>query len=110
MTTAYFDIDDTVLSWNVPPEKEKYARVLKDESTGVEVLVLVNERMIAQIKKHLARGHRVVFWSAGGEEWAKRAASFVGLTGAVTCLSKPNFLYDDREPVDFLPNRQWFDF
>jgi hypothetical protein len=56
------------------------------------------------MKKHKARGHKIVVWSAGGWEWAKSVVETLELTEIVDLvMSKPAWFYDDIPSSSFMP-------
>lgn len=81
------DIDDTLAIWHSGVEGPYYEK---------------NYKLIDEIKKHAARGHFLIAWSAGGYEWARRIVDEFELQdyfGLV--MTKPAFMWDDRNPVDW---------
>lgn len=84
------DIDDTLALWNTSmggdgPYYEK------------------NYKLIDEIKKHAARGHFLIAWSAGGYDWTKRIVEEFELQeyfGLI--MSKPAFIWDDKDPNEWL--------
>lgn len=98
-----FDIDDTLVTWGNP-------HVTKDvELRWLQVpgrpsfLVGVHTKHIQNLKDHFRRGHPVVVWSAGGEEWAAAVVESLELTNYVDLvMSKPTWFYDDQKSDHFL--------
>ena len=105
-----FDVDDTIIMWRWPddgtPEKWIYLKPWGED--GGEVKLAVNQEMVEQIKRHSARGHRVVVWSLGGWQWTKTVVEKLELQQYVALvMEKPTWIYDDKRPQDFMPMAQW---
>lgn len=104
--TVWFDVDDTLIHWNSvegsTTVKVKYG-MLKQV---FEVSVI--EENVTALKLHASRNHTIVVWSAGGVEWAEAAVKALGLTQYVDLvICKPSWIYDDLDPVSFMPKRLW---
>ena len=84
------DVDDTLVYWCNPPEG---APVKEVEWKGY--VYQYNPKVHLQITRHIARGHTVMIWSAGGQEWAQKVASMLGLKSNVITMSKPKWAIDD---------------
>lgn len=120
--TVFCDVDDTLVLWNPTEEqRNKYGEV---EIVCPGSFAIVDGEMISspsftetlvpylphieQLKKHKARGHTVVVWSAGGYDWAKVAVEALGLTQYVDLvISKPTWAYDDLPPNEYMPKSQY---
>ncbi len=103
--TAYFDVDDTLISWERPTTPDHDSIRLKDLD-GVDVIVGVNWPNIDAIAKHALRGHTVVVWSAGGAEWASRVVQALHLEEYVdVIITKPTWYYDDLPANEFMGKR-----
>ena len=100
MRTVYFDVDHTILypasefpSYDYLPHHVLRGRTFYENTAVTEL-----------IKDFYARGHTVIVWSAGGEEWAQRVVTTCRLNTYVThCLAKPSWLFDDKQPAEWLP-------
>jgi hypothetical protein len=94
------DIDDTLVYWNTPldpNQKLKYFDIYTDY--GKEVLA-VNEKILEDIDRHRLRGHFIVIWSQGGNEWCKAVCTSLGITDKINMImSKPKWYIDDL-PAD----------
>ena len=100
--TVFFDIDDTLVLWDIPEDKKD--RCIEFNKFGIKVKLLPHLKHIEQIKRHAARGHIVICWSAGGVKWCKEVIKKLKLESYVTLvMCKPQFYYDDLEPQEFLP-------
>lgn len=104
-----FDVDDTLIMWKWPDDGTPEQWIwLEPWNDGMQVKLAVNTEMVEQIKRHSARGHKVVVWSLGGWNWAKTVVEKLELQKYVDLvLEKPLFIYDDKRPQDFMPMAQW---
>jgi hypothetical protein len=99
--TVYFDVDETLVLWNVPPE-------LADKTIAIGCdhfveHVLPHEKHILQLKQHRARGHAIIVWSQGGHEWAEAVVIALGLQDYVDAvMRKPTWYYDDLKSSSFM--------
>lgn len=93
---TYFDVDDTILIWDQS----------LDHPDGFyidDIFVVPHKKHIEQLKKHKARDHTIVVWSAGGANWAKKAVELLQLEPYVDfVLAKPSWFYDDKKPDEFM--------
>lgn len=120
--SVWFDVDDTLVLWSpTPEEKEKYgidvncpgSKILNkdgtvDEAPGWVERLVPHFTHVEQIKKHKARGHTVIVWSAGGWEWARAAVMALGLERYVDLvISKPEWVVDDLPVEKFMPKSQY---
>ena len=63
------------------------------------------EELIRQKKS----GTRIVVWSASGVQWAEAVVKSLGIEKYVDAvLSKPTRVYDDKDPIEWLPERRFF--
>lgn len=91
--TAWFDVDETLVMWGYT---NKDAGTIALECQGYYVYVKPHEKHIEALKRHAARGHTVVVWSAGGVEWAAMVVEKLGLSALVDAVAcKPSWFYDD---------------
>lgn len=101
--TVYVDIDDTIVKWNASREEQETNGIVFN-NYGYNQLLVPHKRHIEMIKLHKARGHKIIFWSAGGWEWAKEVVTTLELTEyADAILSKPKWIYDDLPASSFIP-------
>lgn len=108
--TVFCDVDDTLVLWSIPAGMEE--KCIKFDNYGFTEYLLPHEKHIDQLKRHKARGHKIVVWSAGGWAWAKAVVETLNLTELVDCvMSKPRWIYDDLPASAFMPesNRIYFD-
>lgn len=119
---VFSDVDDTLIMWNATPEQLEKDGIritcpgglwLNEDgelvpSESWTQLVVPHKVHIEQLKKHKARGHTVVVWSAGGWDWARAAVEALGLEQFVdVVISKPRWCYDDLPPAEYMPKSQW---
>lgn len=120
---VFFDVDDTLVVWS--PTKEQLDKHGIDiKCPGGYVLLdgelvqsgpwterfVPHRKHMEQLKKHKARGHTIVVWSAGGWDWAQVAVKALGLEPYVDLvISKPTWSYDDKKPEEFMPASQWME-
>src|ERR1035437_6128286 len=80
---VYFDVDDTLLYW-APTQQQieedgiDFVHTYEDGMI-VEGRVVPHKVHLRQLKRHHERGHTIIIWSAGGEEWAYAPACILGL-------------------------------
>lgn len=83
---VYFDVDETLVLWN----------------DGVNWSA--HDKHVEALKQHHYRGHTVVVWSAGGNEWAAQVVEKLKIQKYVTyILAKPSWFYDDLKADSFMP-------
>jgi len=107
--TVYFDVDDTLLSWDTVNGDEKAVRIT-DESGEVFYLRPFLKH-IENLKMHSLRGHFIIVWSAGGYAWAREAVRVLDLEKYVDLVvAKPAWVYDDLPANEIIPeaNRRYY--
>lgn len=93
--TVFFDVDDTLVMWNFPAEKDK-TDIITFTYEGRAERLKIHPEHIEAIKKYKIRGHNVVVWSQGGSDWAKAVIEACGLQEFVDIIvPKPAWFYDD---------------
>lgn len=109
--TAFFDVDDTLLMWDMP----EYA--LEDEIVEVTCRGLTSKRCINSynldlLHKMARSGHGIVVWSAGGSDWAEAAVIALGIEDIVDVVTgKASYYIDDlADPAKVLGKHGYFDF
>lgn len=107
-----FDVDDTLCLW--APTQEQLAergipfKYLNSFDVVVEAKIVPHQVHIEHLKRHKMRGHTVFLWSAGSGEWAYEAGLALGLDEYVDyAMGKPDWIYDDKNAEDFMPDAQW---
>lgn len=102
-----FDVDDTLVMWDIPESHEHEA--ITFDSFGYPTRVLPHLKHIELLKQFKVRGHYVVVWSQGGWEWAKAVVEKLGLEGHVDMVaSKPRWIVDDL-PANAWTSRSYLD-
>lgn len=120
-TTAWFDVDDTLVLWDATPEQVEKEGIKftcpgsliivddepRESMPWIEMLVPHKEH-IEQLKKHKSRHTKIIVWSAAGADWAEAVVKTLGLEEYVDlCISKPTWVYDDLQPTEFIPKPRW---
>lgn len=108
---VFFDVDDTLVMWNFQGDWSTVTWTVDAEpwgpGQGTKTFV-VNHTMVQQLIEHTTRGHKVIVWSQGGWEWAKRVVEMLKIEQYVDLvMSKPSWIYDDLQPVNWMPRAQW---
>lgn len=112
---TYLDIDDTLILWAPTQEQlDKYGIDFEhtyDDGTKVKGRLVPHRVHLRQLKRHQERGHTIILWSAGGEQWAYAAACILGIDGLdnVYSIEKPVWAYDDKQPQEFMSTKYWVD-
>lgn len=92
---VYFDVDETLILWDAPPEN----KTLAINAWGITVNVAPSAETITRLVQHKAQGHYVVVWSQAGHEWAHAVLDGLKLIDYVNvCMTKPKWMYDDLSP------------
>ena len=95
-----FDIDETLVVWNVPAGREEEA--ITFDNFGYSERLLPHHAHIKLLKQFKVRGQYVVVWSQGGYRWALEVVKRLGLEEYVDLvMSKPKWIVDD------LPAAAW---
>ncbi len=101
---AYFDVDDTLVSWDHYGKQLPGMVEFEDPFTNGSIFLEVIIEHVEAMKKHKLRGHTIVVWSAGGADWAEEVVRKLGLTSMVDAVaSKPDWYYDDIPSSEFMP-------
>jgi len=101
------DIDDTLVMHTMGDILD---RVLVDDPVreGCKIIVYKNNPMIRLIKEEAARGAHIIFWSAGGYQWASNVIDALGLRKQVKnaiIMTKPCSYCDDKDVKEWLSRR-----
>src|ERR1051325_7057342 len=87
---AYFDVDETLLMYDIPPERLHEAMQVAVEGSLLSATVVPHRKHVELVKLHKAWGNGVIVWSRSGVRWAKAAVVALGLEDYVDAvLSKP---------------------
>lgn len=107
-----FDVDDTLVLW-APTAAQLLERgvpfkYLNSNHVVVEAKIVPHQIHIDHLRRHKMRGHTVFLWSAGGWPWCEAAAYALKIDGDVDyAMGKPDWIYDDKSVVEFMPKSQW---
>lgn len=83
------DVDDTLVKW----KGTSYTPMQKNVNSLI---------------RHHKRGHKVIVWSAGGMEWARKVVQELGLEQYVHMVcEKPRWLLDDKDASEWT-ERYWY--
>lgn len=94
---AAFDVDDTLVMWDIPIGREEEA--IDFDAFGYTHRVLPHLAHIELLKEFKARGQMVIVWSQGGREWAMAVVRALGLEEYVdVVMCKPKWVIDDMPP------------
>lgn len=101
---VYFDVDDTLVKWNLPIPEEAIMFTSPDDPSDIWALT-PNWPVILKLKEHKRNGDTVIVWSQGGWAWAKEVVTVLKLESYVDAiLSKPHKFYDDVPALKFMNN------
>lgn len=103
MKTVYFDTDNTIVyAASEFPELSHLPKV----SIGTRDFY-VNTNITEKIKDFYGRGHKVIVWSAGGEDWAEQVVIHAGLINYVyETFTKPDWVFDDKDTESWMPEAE----
>ena len=105
---AFFDVDDTLLLYSWPTERDGEVIYVGIQGTKFSAKVVPHKEHIERLKLHKAWGNGVVVWSRSGWEWAKAAVIALGLEEYVDAVSsKPCYYYDDKKCCEFLKEHRY---
>jgi hypothetical protein len=92
-----FDVDDTLVFWDIPADR--LGDAIEFDSFGQKVLLLPHLKHVEMMRRFKARGHFVIVWSQGGYEWAEEVIKKLGAQDAVDLvMTKPKWIIDDLPP------------
>jgi len=102
---AYFDVDDTLVEWEESGEgDDRIAIQMGNYWSHKKVIRIHVEELIRQKKS----GTHIVVWSAGGSKWAEACVKALKIEEYVdVILTKPDRIYDDKDPLEWMPNRRY---
>jgi len=103
---AYFDVDDTLVEWKEYGDGPKVTITMD----GIESVKAVLEQHVEEIQLQKKSGANIIVWSAGGSRWAEAVVKALEIEDYVDAvLTKPDRIYDDKDPSDWMPKRRYFD-
>lgn len=96
---------------NIPAGTDsKHLIELCNNKKGITMPGLPHHRHIDLLKKFAMRGHGVIVWSAGGEDWAYYIVKTLGLLNVVDItVSKMDWFIDDLMADKVLKGRIYLD-
>lgn len=94
---AYFDVDDTLVMWDIPKDiKLNDPRLIKIKCRDKVSYSLPNWYNIDLLRQMARKGHGIIVWSAGGSDWAEAVVDALGLNNLVDVVTaKPSYYIDD---------------
>lgn len=109
--TVAFDVDDTLLMWDIPDELPADYKIIKVVCRGETQHRLVNHHNLGLLIKMAKSGHAIIVWSAGGSDWAEAAVKALGICDLVDTVSgKLTYYIDDlSDPAKVLGKHGYFD-
>lgn len=105
---AYFDVDDTLVCWdNDQRTTTSLPCIIKHNGNTLSRYYIPEH--VKELKLQKESGTYIVVWSAAGARWASSVVESLGLMNHVdVCLTKPDRIYDDKDPVNWLPRRRYY--
>lgn len=104
--TLYVDVDDTLLCHDL--SEFSYDKRIEVECNGRHFLGVPHEKNIKLMKKFYRLGYDCYVWSKTGKSWATAVVNALGLVDYVeACLSKPDFIMDDKDVSTWMGTRCW---
>lgn len=96
------DVDDTLVLWSTPTNYN--GPLVEFYCNGYKETAIPNIPAIEHLKKMRKRGHTVIVWSRGGEDWAEAVVEALGIGEYVDVVcDKLHYHMDDvRDPKDKL--------
>jgi hypothetical protein len=105
---AYFDVDDTLILYKYPAEREGEALDICIEGSLMSAHVVPHKIHINQLILHKTWGNGVVVWSRSGYDWAKAVIEALHLTEYVDLVvAKPFYYYDDKSCCHILGEHRY---
>lgn len=96
--TVYVDIDSTLV------EPYKQGDPTEELVYFEEVAFKVLEKNVEYVRESHARGHAIIFWSAGGWAWAETVVTELDIKHLGSAIiSKPRWIVDDLPASQFIP-------
>lgn len=101
--TIYFDVDDTLVVWDVWQGREDECLTFEKWKYNSNNVVPHYEH-IAKLKQHKEEGDVIVVWTQGGSEWGEAVVKALNLENYVDIImNKPDAYYDDLHVWQFMP-------
>lgn len=107
---AYFDVDDTLLMWDMP-KVSREDEIISVTCRGREQKRHINVFNLDLLIKMAQSGHAIVVWSAGGSDWAEAAVKALNIEQYVDVVTaKPTYYIDDvADPKKIIGKHGYFD-
>lgn len=103
---VYFDVDDTLVVHDLSSYEGE--RILELDYGIEPITVGVNQKNVNTLIWCAKLGYSIVVWSKTGGDWAYEVVRALRLSKYVRfCLTKPNFIVDDRPATDWIGNNLW---
>ena len=107
---CYFDVDETLILWVSPEEAAQNENSIRLEHNGEERHIVPHSKHVQAVKDFKFRGQGVVVWSQGGYKWAAKVVQELKLEKYVDLvLCKPAWIFDDKDPEEWLGKRYYED-
>lgn len=104
--TIYFDVDDTLILWNCPPEEGEEYQIVQYKANRIKMVPHIPH--IKLLKQHFNENKKIVVWSQGGADWAEAVILHLGLENYVhAIMSKPTEYVDDLHSYYFMGKPTW---
>lgn len=110
-STVFFDVDETLISWNRQHNIKGEDRLPFKDPYGNETFYLKPHKVhIRLLKQFKGRGYTVIVWSKQGDRWAKEVVYKLGIQDHVDIImSKPDKFVDDKDNLaDIVGSRIYF--
>jgi hypothetical protein len=106
----FFDVDDTLIHWSYPPEREGEALDIGINGSLLQGRVVPHRVHIERLKRYKIIGAKVVVWSRSGWDWADAVVKALQLEDYVDIvMSKPKIYYDDKTSDQFMGEHRYFE-
>lgn len=105
---AFFDVDNTLIMYDIPPERSNEAIEISIRHGLPAIRVIPHEVHCELVRHHRAWGNGVVVWSRSGVEWASAVVKALGLEPYVDLvIAKPFYYYDDKKCCEILGEHRY---
>jgi phosphoserine phosphatase len=107
---AAFDVDDTLVMWEIP-ENAKEEDLVTIECRGLVQRKYVNKYNLNLLKNMAKSGHAIIVWSKGGSDWAEAVVNSLGIDDLVNTVGgKLTYYIDDiADPSKVLGQHGYYD-
>lgn len=110
-TLACFDVDDTLVAWDLPNDLSPDKEVVSVHCNGHISHKQINVYNVTLLKQFAATGHKIIVWSRSGADWAEAVVKSLKLESYVDVIcGKPTYyIDDDPNPQNILGKHGYFD-